>query len=221
MEKYLIIVEGKADAVFIRDYIYFLFKDLKIYDNKGAFDRGKPNTIATEPEIKILNAGGFQNIKNYKTQLISAFSKDYKLIVIYDTDDETKDYGGVKERSKYLENIKKEFTIDFEYFFFPNHKDNGDLETLLLKIIIEEKLLKTIDCQKKYVYCSNKISNNELSNELLDKKSLVFNYFRTFFGMGMAKEENRIFTSEYWDFKNSELDTLNAFLKNFIKDDEK
>ena len=80
MEKYLIIVEGKADSVFIKDYLYFLFSDNEKFnksDTIGKFDKGKPNKIAIEPEIKILNAGSVNSLEYYQTQLKKHLKHDY------------------------------------------------------------------------------------------------------------------------------------------------
>jgi hypothetical protein len=221
MQKYLIIVEGVADAVFIRDCIYHANeKNEKFIQSSkiGKFSKGKPNKIAEAPEIKILNAGGCKHIKEYKTKIIEAFDINYELIVIQDADNPLKDpdTGGTKKRMVFLESIKKEFNIEFETFLFPNNKDNGDLETLLLQIVNKEKFKKSFDCYKKYADCVKFFSEEKHSNELLEDKYKVYNYFRTYHGMENAKEENREYKSEYWDFSNDAIMIFLNFLERVI-----
>ena len=43
------------------------------------------------------------------------------------------------------------FMKEDNYYIFPNHKDNGDLETLLLSSISENKIIKCFDKYKKCV----------------------------------------------------------------------
>ena len=219
MEKYLIFVEGKADATFIRDYLSFLNKSLTIIkDNQK--DKELRNT---ESFIKIIVAGGYTAIhKHLKIRFEEIQDFNYKILVIQDADNPEKDpsNGGKELRLKYLDEIKEKFKINFETFLFPNNENDGDLETLLLKIVNKEKFNLAYDCYKKYADCTNEISNEEFGEELLEDKRLVFNYFRTYYGMEMAREEKRIFTIEYWRFTSKKLEPLKKFLNNIIKRNE-
>ena len=66
---------------------------------------------------------------------------------------------------------------------------------MLLEIINEEKYNPTFECYEQYVACTKEIKTN-FSEELLENKMRIFNYFRTYFGMEKAKEENRTFKPE-------------------------
>lgn len=221
MEKYLIFVEGKADVVFIRDFLIFYRNDfeakLKTRNSKyiDCFIEGENITI------KIVEGGGYTKIEKAKTMFETHINEGYKILIIQDADNPQKQNGGVIDRMKYLNNVGENLNILFDVFLFPDNENDGDLETLLLDIVKNEKFDQSFDCYKKYADCSKLIAPIEHSNELLLDKNVVFNYFRTFLGMAKAKEENRVFTSEYWDFENPKLDALNAFLKKIIKSDEK
>lgn len=223
MQKYLIIVEGKADAVFIKDCIFHLFENdssFELADKIETFSRGKPGKIALSPEIKILNAGGFTKIESYRIQLVRFYEQGYKLLVVYDTDDETKNYGGITNRSAYLENIKKNFKIDFSYFLFPNNNDDGNLETLLLQIVNKKKYQQAYTCYKKYADCVLEIGGLENSLELLEPKHRIFSFIRTYHGVDKAKEENRDYRNDFWDFNHTAIAGLLTFFKDFIKNKE-
>jgi hypothetical protein len=116
---------------------------------------------------------------------------------------------------KYLNKVKSDKKIDFDIFLFPNNKDDGDLETLLLRIT-KEPYNVADKCYENYIKCCEQISEKSFANELREDKSKVFNYFRTYYGMKSAKEENRCYESKDWNFNNQELSSLEKFLKNII-----
>jgi hypothetical protein len=216
-EKYLIVVEGKADAIFLKDYLMHLDKSLSITTN---FDKKNKIAIILKSEyaeIKILVAGGYTVIKEEKflKSLNEYIDSNYKILIIQDADNPSKDNGGVQNRIKYLE---LDSSIEFKAFFFPNNKDDGDLETLLLRIKKNDQYNTSNGCYQYYIDCTKKI-NPEWSAELEEDKSLVFNYFRTYYGMENSKEENRKYEADYWDFESDKLNPLKDFFeKNLFMD---
>jgi hypothetical protein len=138
-------------------------------------------------------------------------------VIIQDADNHNKDKksGGVINRMKYLNKVKSDKKIDFDTFLFPNNKDDGDLETLLLRIANEPYNISD-KCYENYIKCCEQISEKSFANELREDKSKVFNYFRTYYGMKSAKEENRRYESKYWDFNNNELSQLKNILENKV-----
>ncbi len=214
MEKYYILVEGKADVTFIRDYLQFLYEDLELLKEKSK-NKSKEKELKNETtHIKIEAVGGYTTIKKHlKSKLEELKDFNYKIFVIQDADNPQKQDGGVIDRMKYLEKIKNDLNIDFKIFLFPDNKNDGDLETLLLKIVKEEKFNQTLDCYKKYAECANNIDSS-WTKEFLENKNVVYNYFRIYKGMTGAKEENRKFSSDYWDFNNEALKPLKAFFIN-------
>jgi hypothetical protein len=217
MLKYLIAVEGKADITFLRDYLTFLSKDFNI--EQGKKNSNKEIIIKDKyNEIKILVTGGYTSIQENK--IITKFKEyidfGYKILIIQDADNPNKNHGGVKNRIDYLTKIKEKLEIEFETFLFPNNKDDGDLETLLLKIASKnENYNKFNECNIRYRDNIHNIAPN-FSHELTEGKYQVFHYFRTFYGNNRAKEENREYIEKYWDLNNVYLKPLELFLKKHI-----
>jgi len=211
MQKYLIIVEGKADIIFLRDYLIALYLDLKIIKNFTKKNKREIVLKSDKIEIKILIAGGYTVIKDDKflKSMETYIDDEYKILVIQDADDPTKDDGGIENRMKYLDKID----VEFETFLFPNHKDDGDLETLLLRIINKSKYDSFLSCYSNYISCIEDNTQKVFINELLEDKYKVFSYFSTYYGMENSKEENREYIEEYWDFNSNNLKPLKDFFK--------
>jgi len=213
MEKFLILVEGKADAPFIRDYLIFLNSNLTI-----SLNNQKNKELSNDDLfIKIIVTGG-KNISNaIKKKMQEHHDSNYKIIIIQDADNPQKDpiSGGKELRLKYFEKIKNELKFDFKIFLFPNNENEGDLEKLLLKIINKNKFKKAFDCYKQYVDCSKEFCDIDCS-ELLEDKRLIFNYFRTYYGIERAKEEERSYKIVDWEFSNVYLSPLEVFLNSNI-----
>lgn len=213
MQKYLVMVEGKADAPFLRDYLKFLNKDLVV-----KMDKPMQKELSNEDLfIRIIVTGGKNISAKDKTKIQEHLDSAYKIILIQDADSPEKDPndGGKELREKYFEKVKGELDIDFVTFLFPDDESDGDLETLLFKIINQEKFKKSFDCYKKYSDCSQAISDIA-SKELLENKRILFNYFRTYHGIEKAKEEERIFEAIYWDFTNKFLDPFKGFVNSIF-----
>lgn len=119
MQKYLIIVEGKADIIFIKDYLIFIDKKLKLFKNLTKKNKKEIIIKSDYKEIKILIAGGYTVIKDDKLVKIMEEHIDfkYKVLVMQDADNPMKDDGGVENRMKFL----YDSSMKFETFLFPNH----------------------------------------------------------------------------------------------------
>lgn len=117
----LIFVEGPSDKVFLEAYLYFL-EDIPIKNFKVKDVTGKDNLSKRLLEIE----------------------KYDKTLIIFDAD---KDYESNKKEilSKTQQKITEE-----QIFLFPNNQDDGDLETLLLKIAKHDEFLK---CFEGYLEC--------------------------------------------------------------------
>ncbi len=87
-----------------------------------------------------------------------------------------------------------------------------------MQIKKEEKYNPSQGCYQAYIECTKNI-HSQWSNELEEDKSLVFNYFRIYYGMKNSKEENRKYEATYWDFESEALNALREFVQNnIIKD---
>lgn len=216
MSKILIIVEGIADVVFLRDYIKFLKSGCTIDEKELNKKKYIDINISENIEIKILVGGGYTAIENLPPKIKEYTDQGYKISIIQDADNPKKENGGVENRIKYLEDIKNKKSINFSIFLFPNNKDDGDLETLLLRITNKTKYDIADECYEKYIECTSKFSNKEFDDELREDKSRVFNYFRTYYGMDKAKEQNRYYEKDYWDFNHKDLEPLKDYINSNI-----
>lgn len=214
-KKFVIIVEGGADAVFIKDFICsILFPSVEGFEVIKKFDNGKKIKICDSPEIHLFIAGGCTHVEKYKVSIRELQDQEYKILMIQDADDPNKDIvnGGVEKRNLYLEKIKNEFNIDFQTFLFPNNLDNGDLETVLLSIVNLEKFSPFIQSYNDYSNKVKEFSNEQHALELLENKYLVFNYCQVYNGVKNSNEKNRTYKTHYWDLTKETLNPLKDFL---------
>lgn len=214
LRKYLILVEGDADLIFFRDYLIFLDSNLEVKTKKI-----KKELIleSQEKKIRLVAIGGYTEIQNKITTIEDSTDQGETVLVIQDADNPQKNHGGVENRLDYLNKIKqKKSSIKFETFLFPNHKDDGDLETLLLQIVEANKFDLANNCYNDFIQCLDKISPS-VALELSKDKNKIFNFFRAYYGIDSAKEINRVYDQEYWDFKSEH---LNELLKFFAKNIE-
>lgn len=216
MSKYLIIVEGIADIIFLKYYLESYNSACSIPSNNVKKEKSLKINLSNK-EIKIIVGGGCTTLEKIKSTIQEHRDDGYKILIIQDADDETKNYGGLTKRLKYLDTIKTKLNVDFKTFLFPNNNDDGDLETLLLQIANTQKFTDSDSCYSKYIQCVSKISAQEFCDELRDRKAQVFNYFRTYHGMKHAKEENREYCATYWDFNHKALSAFQYFLTTHLK----
>ncbi|MFP6195416.1 DUF3226 domain-containing protein [Helicobacter pylori] len=139
-KKILIYTEGKSDRNFLGWYLNFL----KCQDHFDMLDiEGKDKLISGEFPEKI------RKILNNEHQT-------YKQVcIIFDADkkESQESDAGFDNKLKYIREKFKEKRIDFpreQIFLFPNNQDDGDLETLLLKIAKHDEFLK---CFEGYLEC--------------------------------------------------------------------
>ncbi|WP_297286012.1 DUF3226 domain-containing protein [uncultured Brachyspira sp.] len=187
-QKYLILVEGKADKKFIEDYIEYNYKNIneniKIEINNG-------NSFN---ETKIIN------IKKY-------IDDNYKLIVIFDADNDiNKSIDNIKT------NLKNYHLDDKDIFLFPNNKDSGSLEDLLINIAVRKEI---INCFDNYIECIKLLENINVPIN----KSKVYAYLDSINGYdkNRIKEEERDYTNkEIWDIYNDFLNPLKEFFNKYF-----
>jgi len=217
IKKYYILVEGIADLSFFRDYlIYFFGKECRLIKNKI-----KEKEIEIEYQnikIKIIVSGGCNAVAKFlKTKLEELKDFGYQIIIIQDADNPHKQDGGIENRTNFLNRVKKDLNIDFDFFLLPNNKDDGDLETLLLNIAQNLKFAPFYKNYKNYALELSTFSRKEFGDELLQDKQVIFNYIQAYNGMEKSKEENRNFENMFWNFASSNLNNLNNFFENKIK----
>ena len=197
----MIVVEGKSDENFIKEYIKHL-------------------SLSINQEIKVLEG----DISSKKKRL-SEFFKQEKvdnifLIIDADKKKDTKEYK--KKIIEILEKLKidKKFICDFfknNVFFFPNNKDEGNLETLINEILVQNFFN---ECFNNYEDClKNKEKQKKLpSLNLPPLKAKIYTY--DFILGGRGKEEERDYSDKNkYDLTNPSLIPLKDFLQKIISEE--
>lgn len=213
MRKSLILVEGIADLVFIKDFIeihnsYFYKSTQKIDDKTKEISVVHDN----ESLVKIIVLGSKEALENENTfRLIkSEINKESynNTILILDADE---NYENSKiQAEKYLTDLGLS-----NFYLFPNKEEIGDLETILENIQVDKNIA---NCWSKFETCINE-SGAEYT--IPAKKSKIHTYLEvlnpnTKKGKDNCKERNR-------DYKDNEIWTLSDVtnpyilkLKNFL-----
>ncbi|ACN84717.1 DUF3226 domain-containing protein [Brachyspira hyodysenteriae] len=188
-QKYLILVEGKADKKFLEDYIKHNYnnfnENIKIEINNG-------NSFN---EKKIIH------IKKY-------IDDNHKLIVIFDADNDIQNS---------IDNIKNNLTNynlhDEDIFLFPNNKDNGNLENILINIAVRKEIM---NCFDNYTKCIEALNDTNIPVN----KSKVYAYLESIKvdNKKEIKEDKRDYTNnEIWNIDSDYLIPLKIFFdKHFV-----
>ncbi len=181
-KKILIYTEGKSDRNFLGRYLNFL----KCEDRFDIFDiEGKDKLILGEfPEI-------IEKILKNKHQT-------YKQVcIIFDADkkESQESDAGFDNKLKHICERFKEKGINFpreQIFLFPNNQDDGDLETLLLKIANHKEF---INCFESYLDCIKKKEHYKPIKNI--RKSKWYTYLEA---LGLEK-----FFQYTWDTKKKNI----------------
>ncbi|TPH92732.1 DUF3226 domain-containing protein [Helicobacter pylori] len=144
----LIFVEGPSDKVFLEAYLYFL-EDIPIKNFKVKDVTGKDNLSKRLLEIE----------------------KYDKTLIIFDADN----YKSNKKEILTVVSKTKQTISEEQIFLFPNNQDDGDLETLLLKIAKHDEFLK---CFEGYLEC---IKSKEHYKPIKNiRKNMLYAYLELF-----------------------------------------
>ncbi|GAA8545352.1 hypothetical protein HpDR6_14890 [Helicobacter pylori] len=171
----LIFVEGPSDKVFLEVYLYFL-EDFPIKNFKVKDVKGKDNLSKRLLEIE----------------------QYAKTLIIFDAN---KDYESNKKEILTVVSKRKQTISEEQIFLFPNNQDDGDLETLLLKIAKHDEFLK---CFEGYLEC---IKSKEHYKPITNiRKNMLYAYLELF--------ELEKFLQYKWDTNNKKNE------ENIVIDDE-
>nr|WP_321377924.1 DUF3226 domain-containing protein [uncultured Bacteroides sp.] len=202
-----IFVEGIADIRFIENYVDFLY-GIKLSKNDAIETKGWNNLITQK--------GTGQAYINQMN--INSDNGGINLVIFdADTDAETR-------RSDILK-WKKENSLDFELFLFPNDKDTGALEDLLEQII-NPKNSSIFGCLSDYEMClgGSKIEGRTEPLTTPAKKTKIYGYLEALLGKArkekdLIKEANRNYLNEdHWNLSSEALNPLKDFLDKYFKD---
>ncbi len=191
----LIFVEGPSDRFFLEVYLLYLY-----------FQERFPIK-----NFKVQNVDGKDNLSKRLLEI----EKYDKTLIIFDAD---KDYESNKKEILKIVLESKQTISEEQIFLFPNNKDDGDLEILLLEIAKYGEFLK---CFEGYLEC---IKNKEHYKPIKNiRKNMLYAYLEVFGlenltktdGKDKIKEKHK---EEYEKLKEVIDFSLNSLipLKNFL-----
>lgn len=218
MTKTYIYCEGKADATFLRDVILTLFPDTPWGKNEK---KVRISFTSSSASINIIGMGGKDKLKKLKGELEANIKQGNIVLLILDADTENNG-GGHKVRKDEIYDTLKEMGLlnDVSVFLFPNDRENGDLETLLLQIVNKDNYDRAKECWDSYISC---IGEEKAKVAGFDSQKVrVYNFITLHHGQEKAQEFKRDYTDEeLWNLNSPALDALKSFLKAHIKIEEK
>ncbi|OOC18164.1 hypothetical protein BV499_02810 [Helicobacter pylori] len=215
--------EGKSDK-------NFLSWCLDVWEYQAHFD-----IIHVEGKDQLFSDGLCKNIKS----ILNNEDHRYKQVcIIFDADikeESQESDAGFNNKLKHIREKFKEKGIDFpkeQIFLFPNNQDDGDLETLLLKIAKHDEFLK---CFEGYLECiKSKEHYKPIKNirknmlyaylEALGLENLTKTNIGVFDDKGKIKEEHKEEyekLKEVIDFKSKSLIPLKNFLEKSTENNQK
>lgn len=184
-----IFVEGKEDKFFIDALIGFHFPD-------------------EEDNFEIISTDGWTNLKKSASIIKKFNDQGFKVLVIFDADsDFSKRFEDILEK-------KKEHSLEFEVFLFPDNQSDGDLE-LLLEQIVNDEHRAILDCFQSYEKCLTELQKYQLPI----RKSKIYAYIDAFPKSQKEKEDFKkgdfLFSNEsIWNLNSARLKPLIEFTQN-------
>ncbi|GAA9284103.1 hypothetical protein TH0233_00100 [Helicobacter pylori] len=148
----LIFVEGPSDRLFLGVYLFYLYFQEKF----------------PIKNFKVQNVDG----KNNLSKRLLEIEKYDKTLIIFDAD---KNYESNKKEILKVVSKTKQTISEEQIFLFPNNQDDGDLETLLLKIANHKEF---INCFESYLDCIKKQENYKPIKNI--RKSKWYAYLEAF-----------------------------------------
>ncbi len=162
----LIFVEGPSDRLFLEVYLLYLY-----------FQEEFPIK-----NFKVQNVDG----KNNLSKRLLEIERYDKTLIIFDAD---KDYESSKKGILKIVSKTKQTISEEQIFLFPNNQDDGDLETLLLKIAKHKEF---INCFESYLDCIEKQEHYKPIKDI--RKNMLYAYLEVF--------ELQKFFQYKWDTNN-------------------
>ncbi|MUU31333.1 hypothetical protein F7201_00240 [Helicobacter pylori] len=227
-KKTLIYTEGKSDK-------NFLSWCLDVWKNEDHFDQAHFDIIHVESKDKLFSDEFCKRIEN----ILKNKNQEYRQVcIIFDADikkENQESDAGFDNKLKHIREKFKEKGTDFpkeQIFLFPNNQDDGDLETLLLKIAKHDEFLK---CFEGYLECiKSKEHYKPIKNirknmlyaylEALGLENLTKTNIGVFDDKGKIKEEHKEEyekLKEVIDFNSKSLIPLKDFLGQFAENKQK
>ncbi|MBL7991654.1 MAG: hypothetical protein JNN25_09475 [Candidatus Kapabacteria bacterium] len=210
----VLFVEGSADVKFLQDFVNYHF-DTTLKKGTHIIDcEGNGGLAAQKPQFERFALEGLTSC------------------IIFDADSEKQKtnfqatQGNIyKELEGIISAIQDErpnLSVKFDVFLLPNNSDDGDLETLLERIINPDNQ-PILDCWNGYERCIEQ-QRTAISRTLSlpIRKSKIYSYMEILHGTSKkerenAKEVNRNYANKQdWQLEHSAAQALHIFLKPYF-----
>ena len=164
-------------------------------------------------KIDFVHEDGKDNIRLDKNKFLEAQIENKNNIILFDADKE----GLTKAMlDKFLADNPE---IQAEYFLFPNNEEDGNVETLLEKILLKNRYNGFFGCFNDYEMCI-KGQKDDDGNALYSTPNLKGKLYTFFTSLHLSKNKmkevkrgNWLFNETgYWDFDSPYLEPLKVFL---------
>jgi len=225
-----LIVEGTKDVYFMHEFLLQRFPIFARSDNPIPSNRLERNGISLHSSngaLTILVKGlkGFADIAHLKnlTRPSPATEGRFGYGIIFDADYAGDgNHGGFKDRLDFLLDLMKipddsRKSVSESIFLLPNNKDDGDLETLMERMVAPSSEHDTFlgVCWKNFSDCVSHHGFNPAT-----QKSKMNEYMAAFFaGTWDDNGINRsIAEPSLWDWNRHSLDNLFRFIEHLIDD---
>ncbi len=166
--------------------------------------------------FSVIESGGWTKLELLKPILNEYSDQGDKIVIIYDADG-TYNGGGFDSRKEALREIIRIIGVNAEIFLFPNDTDDGDFESLLVKVAINTRQ-GVFECFNEYEKCVSSLNTEDEKFITPLRKSRIFAYLETIPESNNRKEKERKNSThfyddpKYWDFNADGLDRLKSFL---------
>lgn len=212
-KKVRIYAEGTNDIVFLKNYMEAILGfQIDV--------QGKTNTFENATvQGSFINIQGWSKVNTsyWQAEVQNNDLSGIQTLLILDADNEHNG-GGFAIRKTAVETIKS--NLPFEYFLIPNHEEDGYLETLLGKIIVEE-YQTALQCLKDQDQCLASANKNILTGKKIKvapAKSADKAVVHSFMSRLENKGKNRFKDNTIWNLQHPYLTPLQQFLQTHLQE---
>ncbi len=197
MKRRSIFVEGKEDEAFVKEAL--------------------SRTVFTKLEGSLVEVcGGWAKLANSSVQ--KKVDNGDVVLIVFDADDDQRDreFGGNQKR---LDAIRKKLGESLfsrvHVFLFPDNRSDGDLETLLEKMVRGEHRAIIEECWAGYQRCLNSKAYNSPTqkSKMREYAAAIDSSVWGYQGYNKAFANDKI-----WDWSSSALKPLRAFFREKLED---
>ncbi len=168
-----------------------------------------------ENQYELIYVDGKDNLPNVAVKMQEATFENINNIIIFDADF-SQNKGGFSVRKSAIANKLQALAVQATIFLFPNNREDGDIETLLERIMQKHNHQRFFDCYHDYESCLGGMYKTP------NRKGKLHTYISAQTGL-TKKQRDALGSGEwcfedkrYWDIDNVEVDPLKNFLTSHV-----